>query len=318
MEKFKLSKDDAKMIFIKMLNGGGKPKDISDSYINSFHKEIKNISNLLVNLKENEELVKQAQDSDKTNVNGCVMCMRYQIIENEILQCAVKFFVDHNFHVDVLVFDGLMIRKTKEITDELLDELNDHVYNTTGYEVQFIIKPMNEGHDIPDAELNSINNNEVNDSVSNIDISSDGGEHIQVKQPDMMKIATWSKKLPEIVKDNNYKWVAKNLKKIFEYITTHYENKNTLKGHISVLSGILRDLDTLPGMQKKYSKIATDLNLELQDESKKQELLPQRKNNFVLFGDIVKRREQFKKLFEQDRTNNKKNLSWVLLSLYTM
>ena len=133
-----------------------------------------------------------------------------------------------------------------------------------------------------------------------------------------MKIATWEKKLPEIVQDNNYKWVAKNHKKIFEYITTHYENKNTLKGHISVLSGILRDLNTLPGMQKKYSKIATDLNLELQDESKKQELLPQRKNNFVLFGDIVKRREQFKKLFEHDRTNNKNNLSWVLLSLYTM
>ena len=30
MDKFKISKDDAKMIFIKMLNGGGKPKDISD------------------------------------------------------------------------------------------------------------------------------------------------------------------------------------------------------------------------------------------------------------------------------------------------
>ena len=133
-----------------------------------------------------------------------------------------------------------------------------------------------------------------------------------------MKIATWEKKLPEIVKDDNYKWIAKNHKKIYEYITTHYENKNTLKGHISVLSGILRELDTLPGIQKKYSKIATDLNLELQTESKKQELLPQRKQNFVFFQDVVKRREDFRKLFEHDKTNNKNNLSWVLLSLYTM
>ena len=72
-----------------------------------------------------------------------------------------------------------------------------------------------------------------------------------------MKIATWEKKLPEIVKYDNYKWIAKNHKKIYEYITTHDENKNTLKGHISVLSGILRELDPLPGIQKKYSKIAT-------------------------------------------------------------
>ena len=52
--------------------------------------------------------------------------------------------------------------------------------------------------------------------------------------------------------------------------------------------------------------------------AKKQELLPQRKDNFVLFHDIVKRREQFRQLFEQDKTNNKYNLSYVLLSLYTM
>ena len=37
-----------------------------------------------------------------------------------------------------------------------------------------------------------------------------------------MKIATWENKLPEIVKDDNYKWIAKNHKKINEYITTHY------------------------------------------------------------------------------------------------
>ena len=98
-----------------------------------------------------------------------------------------------------------------------------------------------------------------------------------------MKISTWEKKLPELVKDNNYKWIERNHKKIYEYITQHYTNKNTLKGYISVLAGILRALDTLPLIQKKYSKIATDLCLELQDESNKQELLPQRKENFVFF-----------------------------------
>ena len=134
----------------------------------------------------------------------------------------------------------------------------------------------------------------------------------------MMKISTWEKKLPELVKNDNYNWTAKKLKQIFEYIMKNYENKNTLKGHLSVLAGILKALDTQPRAQKRYSKMATELCLELQNESKNQELSPQRKDNFVSLEDIIKRREQFKYAFEQDRTNNKYNLSWVLLSLYTM
>ena len=84
----------------------------------------------------------------------------------------------------------------------------------------------------------------------------------------MMKVSTWEKKLPELVKDNNYKWIATNHKKIYEYIISSYINKNTMKGHISVLAGILKALDTLPRIQKQYSKISTELCLELQYESK--------------------------------------------------
>ena len=57
------------------------------------------------------------------------------------------------YEVNALVVDGLMIRKTKELSDELLDELNYEVFNKTGYEVEFIIKPMNEGFEVPEEEL---------------------------------------------------------------------------------------------------------------------------------------------------------------------
>ena len=134
----------------------------------------------------------------------------------------------------------------------------------------------------------------------------------------MTKISTWEKKLPDLVRNDNYNWIAKNHKQIFEYIMKNYENKNTLKGHLSVLSGILKALDKQPRAMKKYSKMATELCLELQNESKNQELLPQRKDNFVSLEDIIRQRDQFKYAFEQDRSNNKYNLSWVLLSLYTM
>ena len=46
-----------------------------------------------------------------------------------------------------------MILKNKEINDKVLESLNKYVLNDTGYEVQFIIKPMTEGYKITDEEL---------------------------------------------------------------------------------------------------------------------------------------------------------------------
>ena len=179
MNKYQITKDEAKMIFISVLNGGGKPT-YTDKFINDFFDEIKVIRNTISNLKENEKLVNEAKNENKKNLNGSVMCLRYQIIENEILQCAHEFFSQHNFQVNVSVFDGLMIRKTKELSEELLDELNDHVFNTTGYEVQFIVKPMNEGYDVSDDELTKINETNDHNETRNSDneTNDDGGENI--------------------------------------------------------------------------------------------------------------------------------------------
>ena len=90
--KYQISKDEGKMIFISVLNGGGKP-NYSDKFINEFYNEIKVIKNAIVNLKENENLANEAKNENKKNINGSDMCLRYQIIENEILQCAKEFFL---------------------------------------------------------------------------------------------------------------------------------------------------------------------------------------------------------------------------------
>ena len=145
MELYELTKDEAKMIFISILNGGGKPK-YTDQFIIDFYEEIQGIKDKIVVIEENEPLVNEAKHEGKKNINGSVMCTRYQIIENDIIQHAREFFNKREHEVNVLVFDGLMIRKTKEITEDLLDELNDHVFDTTGYDVEFIIKAMNEWH----------------------------------------------------------------------------------------------------------------------------------------------------------------------------
>ena len=46
---------------------------------------------------------------------------------------------EHDYNVDVLVFDGFMVRKTKELPTEIFDELKQFVKEKTTYEIDFIV-----------------------------------------------------------------------------------------------------------------------------------------------------------------------------------
>ena len=83
-----------------MLNGRGKPK-YDHKFIADYSK-VKNIRNVVVHIEDNETLVNEARNENKRNVNGSVMCVRYQIIENEILQCARVFFYKTRVRVRLL------------------------------------------------------------------------------------------------------------------------------------------------------------------------------------------------------------------------
>ena len=50
--------------------------------------------------------------------------------------------MNEGYNVDVLVFDGCMVRKdeNKEITDELLNRLSVYICEKTGYKIEFVEK----------------------------------------------------------------------------------------------------------------------------------------------------------------------------------
>lgn len=95
MNRYHITKGEAKMTFISVLNGGGKPK-YDDRFIAEFYNEIKNLRNVVVTIEENETLVNEAKNENRRNINGSVMCLRYQIIENEILHSAIAFLQNTN------------------------------------------------------------------------------------------------------------------------------------------------------------------------------------------------------------------------------
>ena len=117
--------------------------------------------------------------------------------------------------------------------------------------------------------------------------------------------------------DDNLKWIVTNHSKIYDYIKNSYKNDNTKKGHISVLAGILRSLNVRPRIMKKYNDESIKLLKEIQDSSKHQELLPQRVHIYITFRDTEKRRDELGSLYNLNKSNNKYNLMYLLLSLYT-
>lgn len=71
-------------------------------------------------------------------------------LENEAVQYLDKYLTSKGFMVDVLVFDGLMVRKQEdlEITASLLDEVSQFIYSRTGYKLTIVEKEMNDGFNI--------------------------------------------------------------------------------------------------------------------------------------------------------------------------
>jgi len=139
----------------------------------------------------------------------------------------------------------------------------------------------------------------------------------QLSKSHQQKVATWISAYPDMngTKDN-LKWVKLHQEQLSEHLLEKYTNKNSLKAHLIALSQVLKLLKDSKGY-KLYSDQATALNKEVVKESKDQKIDPKRRNNFVCFEDIVKRRDELGERFREDKTNNKTNLLYLLLSLYT-
>lgn len=131
-----LKYEEIKNKFLCVLNGGEQILD--NPFFNDFKKEIKLI-HLQINSinKELEKIIKRKKDY---NINGSITNIILCDIENTILLLTVQYLISKGYNVDVLVFDGLMIRKNKELLN--LNELSQNIKNVIDYDIQFIEKPL--------------------------------------------------------------------------------------------------------------------------------------------------------------------------------
>lgn len=118
-------------------------------HIIGFYNECKKIA---LNLWESEKELKKIVETkkivenhpNKQNKYAQLLSHYLQIEENEILRIICDKFDDLEYEVDVLVFDGCMVRKCDKNINEALTECEDAIQDATGYDIKLLVKAMNE------------------------------------------------------------------------------------------------------------------------------------------------------------------------------
>ena len=169
-EKYTTPKAIAKNLIIRLLNGG-----TTDIWMSAYEiekaecKEMSTISGLTAEIKNiqkwicesNPDLYKLCKTKNelnkKNNPDGTTTSIFLQDIECQVLEQVYEFLVDNNYIKDdicSLCNDGIMI-EDKHYKPEVLIELNQYIHDTTGLNLIFIKKPMNDGYkDILNAHIN--------------------------------------------------------------------------------------------------------------------------------------------------------------------
>lgn len=147
MADFNMEKADVKQLMLSVMNGG-KRDGITDPFFVKFKKECERIHTFIASL--NPKLVKEVSKRKDFNVNGSITNIILCNLENEILLYTVQYLIKEGFHVDVLVFDGCMVRKeeNKLITPEVLGGLSGYVFEKCGYKIDFTEKELDTSIDL--------------------------------------------------------------------------------------------------------------------------------------------------------------------------
>ncbi len=182
IEEHSITEKDAKDIPIRLLNNGSMkplteptkskttgeeeppiyPKSVlTDPIITSIYDECQIFINTLIASKIHDDLFKACKKNED-NYRGSFISQIYQTEERKCLEPIVWKLTALGFIVDVLAYDGCMVRKdaSKQITDSILKEIEHEVSLWTGYNINLKIKPM-------DDEV--IDVGELNDKTTNFD-----------------------------------------------------------------------------------------------------------------------------------------------------
>lgn len=142
------NKEEAKSAIFQILYGGA----CRFQSLIPFKEECESLAIKLTKHTEYIQLWKQIQN--KENALGSFLSYILQTEERKVMLCFRQFFIEKGWSVDVLCYDGIMVRKNKEkqIDATLLREAEGVVLQKTGYRIELEIKPFSK-YQITESEV---------------------------------------------------------------------------------------------------------------------------------------------------------------------
>jgi len=147
-EKYDSSKDDMKTVINTIMYLGGLPYDskvAEDRFINDYRTEMFAIAEN-IKLKYPSIYAKTSKDrlTDRDKLSTCLSFV-LTTEEHKILMSINRFLESNKRNVDVLMYDGCLVRKLpgeNEFDMRLLIKTEEAILNDTGYNVKLAVKPL--------------------------------------------------------------------------------------------------------------------------------------------------------------------------------
>jgi hypothetical protein len=139
IEKTNISSIEAKKIVLKILNGAN-PIELDLDWYKNLVTELNNNKSIIINTFT--QYLIQVSKIDKANPHGRTIALILNDIENQCILALDEFLKINNFKPEVLIFDGLMVRKDEKLNEELLKKASDYVYNKTQFKLEIVSKEI--------------------------------------------------------------------------------------------------------------------------------------------------------------------------------
>ena len=141
-------REAAKALFLRTINGGGERRWKADFKVAhgvrthdglaAFARECLRLRGLLL-----EKYPRRRAAAARNEWSACAQVL--QGFEDDVLAAMEAFFRDAGFDVSVLVFDGLMVRRPRDVTAAVLRAAEARVAVETGFRVRLARKDMRRG-----------------------------------------------------------------------------------------------------------------------------------------------------------------------------
>lgn len=146
------SREEAKCLFLQVLNGGGhRESEVLKEFYARHQTFLDEFFFAEENLKYKKRAVSSAKDKSWDNAKGSALNYYLCEMEDTVLKKMEAFAKEQQIEVGVLCFDGMMVyRKTVSDPKEMVKQMSAYVSQEMGFPLLITVKEMDEALDVSD------------------------------------------------------------------------------------------------------------------------------------------------------------------------